>query len=68
VLNTIKNRIDDSLKGICSFKYVDQPGQNGPKALQVTMDPKKLVPAFPDLHLIDVDVKDRELLLKVGKI
>jgi hypothetical protein len=38
-----------------------------PKALKVTVDTKKLIPAFPDLHLLGVDIREREFLLKVGK-
>jgi hypothetical protein len=36
------------------------------RALQVTVEPKALVPSFPDLHLVNIDVRDRELLLKIG--
>jgi hypothetical protein len=35
--------------------------------LKVTVDPKALMPAFPNLHLVDVDVRDRNFLLKIGR-
>jgi hypothetical protein len=37
------------------------------RALQVTVNSAALVPAFPDLHVIDVDVRDQDFLLKIGK-
>lgn len=62
----VKKRLDSSLKGICKFDFVGD--EREPKrALQVTVDPKKLVPAMPDLHLVAVDVREREFLLKVGR-
>ena len=67
VLESVKKRLDQSLKNICTFDFVG--GDKGhPQALRVTVDPQKLVPAFSYLHLSEVDVRDRELLLKVGKI
>jgi hypothetical protein len=38
------------------------------RALQVSVDPKALVPAFPDLHLVDVDIREGEFLLKIGRL
>jgi hypothetical protein len=66
VLEAMKKRLDSALKGICSFKYVGEEKDHS-RALQVTVEPKNLVPAFPDLHLVDVDVRDREFLLKIGR-
>lgn len=66
ILETVKSRLESSLHGICSFEYKGER-KDGSQALRVTVDPKKLVPAFPDLHLIDVDVREGEFLLKVGK-
>ncbi len=66
VLEAMQTRLDLALKGICTFKYVGEQGDHS-RALQVTVNPTKLVPAFADLHLLDVDVRDREFLLKVGR-
>ena len=66
VLEALKKRLDTALKGICTFKYVGVEKDHS-RALQVTVSPKALVPAFPDLHLVDVDVREREFLLKIGK-
>jgi hypothetical protein len=66
ILEAVKSRLESSLKGICQFEYKGER-HDGSQALRVTVDPKKLVPAFPDLHLIDVDVREGEFLLKVGK-
>jgi hypothetical protein len=67
VLEVMKKRLDLALKGICTFKYLGEENDHA-RALQVTVDPKALIPAFPGLHLIDVDVKEGEFLLKIGKI
>jgi hypothetical protein len=67
VLEAMKKRLDNTLKKICTFKYIGEEKDDS-RALQVTIDPKALVPAFPDLHLVDVDVRDHEFLLKIGKI
>jgi hypothetical protein len=67
VLESMKKRLDARMKGICKFKYIGEESDDS-RALQVSVDPKTLVPAFPDLHLVDVDVRDKEFLLKIGKI
>ena len=66
VLESIKNRLDHALKGRCSFQYLGEEKDHS-RALQVTVDPKTLVPAFPDLHLVGVDVREHEFLLKIGR-
>ena len=66
VLEAIKARLDHALKGLCEFSYVGEEKDKS-RALQVHIDPKRMIPAFPDLHLVSVDVRDREFLLKIGK-
>jgi hypothetical protein len=66
LLESMKKRLNHAMKGICKFKYVGVESDHS-RALQVTVDPKALVPAFPDLHLVAVDVRDREFLLKIGR-
>jgi hypothetical protein len=66
VLEAMKKRLDQTLKGICTFKYIGVETDHS-RALQVTVNPRTLVPAFPDLHLVAVDVREQEFLLKVGK-
>jgi len=66
VLESVKRRLDQSLKGMCAFKYIGEEKDHS-RALQVTVNPKELLPAFPDLHLVDVDVREREFLLKIGR-
>jgi|GEM_PF-1122348 len=66
VLEAVKSRLDQSLKGMCSFEYLADKRKDHSKALRVTMDPKKLIPALPGLHIVDVDVRDREFLFKVA--
>ena len=65
-LESLKRRLNHSLKGICKFKYIGEESDSS-YALRVTVDPKALIPAFPDLHLVDVDVREHEFLLKVGR-
>jgi hypothetical protein len=67
VLEAMKKRLYHTLKGICKFKYVGEEKDKS-RALQVSVDPKALVPAFPDLHLVDVDVREGEFLLKIGRL
>jgi hypothetical protein len=66
VLESLKKRLDQSLKGICSFEYVGEEKDHS-TALRVTVEPSKLVPALPDMHLVAVDVREREFLLKIGQ-
>lgn len=63
VLESIKKRLDKTLKNMCQFETREEDGST---VLRVTVTPKLLVPAFPDLHLIEVDVRDQEFLLKIG--
>jgi hypothetical protein len=66
ILDSIKKRLDQTLKNICTFKYVGEEKDHS-RALEVTVEPKALVPAVPDLHLVAVDVRDQEFLLKIGR-
>jgi hypothetical protein len=66
ILESMQKRLEQSLKGICTFEYIGEKKDNS-RALRVHMDPAKLIPALPNLHLVDVEVRDREFLLKVGK-
>ena len=66
VLDAIKERLDTALAGICTFEYLGEKDES--QVLRVKVEPKNLVPAFPDLHLVAVDVGNREFLLKVGRI
>lgn len=65
-LESLQDRLSQSLKGICTFDYLGKQGDES-YALRVHVDPKALVPALPGLHLIDVDVREHEFLLKVGR-
>jgi hypothetical protein len=65
-LESLENRLNESLKGICRFEYLGQQGDKS-YALRITVDPQALVPAFPGLHLIDVDVREHEFLMKIGR-
>jgi hypothetical protein len=66
VLESMKKRLDKSLKGICTFEYVGEEKDHS-RALRVKVEPSKLVPALPDMHLVGVDVRDREFLMKIGQ-
>jgi hypothetical protein len=67
ILETMRTRLDETLKGMCKFEYIGTQRKDHSQALRVTMDPKKLIPALPNLHVLNVDVRDREFLFKVGK-
>ena len=65
ILDSLKKRLDQSLKNICTFR---ENGSNSDhnRALEVTVDSKALIPALQGFHLVDVDISDREFLLKIG--
>lgn len=65
-LTAFKNRFKKALNGIGTYKYLGN--QDHSRVLQITIEPKKLIPAFPDFHLIDVDIRDRNFMLKIGRI
>lgn len=67
ILEALKYRLDRSLHGICTFEYIGEQKDDS-RALRVHIVPEKLIPALPGLHLMDVEVRDREFLLKVGKL
>ncbi len=66
VLESLKKRLDQSMKGVCTFTYVGEEKDRS-RALHVVVDPKALLPAVPGMHLVDVDIRDREFLLKLGR-
>jgi hypothetical protein len=67
VLEGIKNRLGKTLGKICTFKNLGEEKDRA-RALEVRVDTKALVPAFPDFHLVEVDVREREFLLKIGHV
>lgn len=66
VLRAVKSRLKKGLEGIAKYKYLGD--KDNSRALQVEINPQKLIPAFPDFHLIDVEVRDRSFMLKIGRI
>jgi hypothetical protein len=67
VLKSLETRLEQSLKGICQFDYVGTQEDHS-RALRVTVDPRKLIPALSGMHVVDVDIREREFLFKIGKI
>ncbi len=65
-LRAVKTRLKKALSGIGTYQYMGRKDHS--RVLQVTIDPKKLIPAFPDFHLVGVDVRDRNFMLKIGRI
>jgi hypothetical protein len=65
-LAAVKSRLKKGLKGIAKYKYLGD--QDHSRVLLVQINPKKLIPAFPDFHLVGVDVRDRNFMLKIGRI
>lgn len=66
VLTAVKSRFKKALKGIATYKYLGNKDHT--RVLQITIVPSKLIPALPDFHLVGVDVRDRNFMLKIGKI
>ena len=65
-LAAVKDRLKVALNGVAKYKYLGKKDES--RALRVRIDPKKLVPAFPHFHLLEVDVRDRNFMLKIGRL
>ena len=65
-LTAVKSRLKKALNGVCKFKYLGNKDHS--RVLQVKIEPTKLIPAFPNFHLLGVDVRDRNFMLKLGRI
>lgn len=66
ILTAVKSRLKKGLAGIGSYKYLGDMDHS--RVLQVTIKPEKLVPAYPEFHLLGVEVRDRSFMLKIGRI
>ena len=66
VLKAVKTRLKKAMSGIATYKYMGNLDHS--RVLQVTIKPEKLIPAFPEFHLTGVDVRDRNFMLKLGRI
>ena len=64
-LKAIENRLESLFKGLFTYEYIGRV--DGAKVLKVTVDSQKLVPAFPGLHLLDIDVLDGSIMLRIGR-
>jgi hypothetical protein len=67
VLEAAKNRLDRTLKGICTFQYVGEEKDHS-RAVRVTVNMAAFLPAFPKMNLTGIAVREKELLLKAGKL
>lgn len=65
-LKILRTRLMKALEGIGTFKYVGK--KEKARTLRVRIESKKLIPAFPGLHLVDVNVRDGNFMLRIGKI
>lgn len=65
-LAAVESRFKKALQGVGSYKYLGK--QDHSRVLQITIKPEKLIPALPDFHLVGVDVRDRNFMLKIGRI
>ncbi len=64
-LKAVQSRLKNALGTICTFKYVGKKDKS--RTLRVNIDSQKLIPAFPGLHLVDVNVRDGNFMLRIGK-
>lgn len=65
-LTALKDRLKSALAGMCAYKYLGK--KDGSRALRVRIKPEKLIPALPNFHLVGVDVRERNFMLKIGKL
>lgn len=66
VLTAVKGRLVSGMKGMAKYKYLGN--KDSSRVLRVKINPTKLIPALPDFHLVGVDVRDRNFMLKLGRI
>lgn len=66
-LDAVKKRLESSLKGTCAFEYLGEEKDHS-RALRATVNMPALLPAFPDLRLTGIVARDKELLLKAGRL
>ena len=66
ILTAVKSRLKKGLKGLATYEYLGNKDHS--RILQVTIKPEKLVPAFPEFHLLGVEIRDRNFMLKIGRI
>lgn len=64
-LGAVKARLNKMLEGVCTFEYVG--AKDEAKSLKITVHTEKLIPAFPNLHLMDIDVSKGAFLLRIGR-
>jgi hypothetical protein len=67
VLLAVRRRLHHALKGVCHFKYGGEDADHA-HVLRVTVEPRQLIPAFPDLHLVGVDVRDGDFIMRIGRV
>jgi len=67
ILQAMQSRFEQAMKGACTFEYKGERKDHS-RALKVTVDTKKMLPAFPDLHLVNIDIREREFVLKMGRV
>ena len=65
ILEAMKFRLDQTLKGICTFEYLGEKADNS-RVLRVHLAPAALIPALPGQHLVDLEIRDGEFLFKIG--
>lgn len=66
VLEAARKRLESALKDRCRYEYVGEEGDRS-RAVRVTVDMPKLLPAFPELSLVGVDTSAEQLVLKAGR-
>lgn len=64
-LRAVESRLDSMFRDLLTYQYLGEVDET--RALKVTVDSQKLVPAFPGLHLLDIDVVDGSIMLRIGR-
>jgi hypothetical protein len=63
-LNSVKSTFETMFDGV--FKFTMDEKHKG-QVLKVNVDSAKLIPAFPNLHLMDITVLEGSFLLRLGR-
>ncbi len=66
IMEILESRLSSALKGILKFKNIGKQ-KNHSQAMLVTVNTKKLIPALTNFHIIDVRLRDHEILLKAER-
>lgn len=64
-LSLMRERLESALQNFCTYEYLGK--EDGDNVLVIKFDTPKLIPAFPNLHVVDVNFSNGAFMLGIGK-